>query len=164
MPWGPYFNTLPLAFLTQHRLWPMCWVLMIWPHCLIKHPRNRRLLLGFFALLTPTGQSFGPVSVTTKVSEAPISTKITNLSINTRTARSIPRAAPRADVPVLQAPSSATPGAGRLSLFLDSWKKVTLNSFILNIIEFGLKLDSYYSSYAPSLFWLSFSLPFSLSF
>ena len=32
-------------------------------------------------------------------------------------------------------------GAGRLSLFKHTWRQVTSNSFVLNIIEFGYKLQ-----------------------
>ena len=42
---------------------------------------------------------------------------------------------------MLQPPSSITPGAGRLHLFIDFWRKVTTNNFVLQIVEFGYKIQ-----------------------
>ena len=35
------------------------------------------------------------------------------------------------------------PGSGRLPLFIDFWRKVTSNNFVLKIIEFGYKIQFY---------------------
>ena len=50
---------------------------------------------------------------------------------------------PRKDWPVLQAPSRPSAGAGRLPLFIDFWRKVTSNNFVLKIVEFGYKIQFY---------------------
>ena len=42
---------------------------------------------------------------------------------------------------VLHPPSSPSPGAGRLPLFINKWKEVTTNSFVLSVVEFGLKIQ-----------------------
>ena len=42
---------------------------------------------------------------------------------------------------LLQAASSVSPGAGRLPLFIDFWKKVTTNNLVLQIVEFGYKIN-----------------------
>ena len=39
--------------------------------------------------------------------------------------------------------SDQDPGAGRLPLFIDFWKKVTTNNFVLRIVEFGLHIHFY---------------------
>lgn len=45
--------------------------------------------------------------------------------------------------PALQAPSRPSAGSGRLPLFIDFWRKVTSNNFVLKIVEFGYKLQFY---------------------
>ena len=64
----------------------------------------------------------------------PTQTKITDVSKEQDPGR---------DWPVRQAPSRSSAGAGRLPLFIDFWRKVTSNNFVLKIVEFGYKLQFY---------------------
>ena len=56
---------------------------------------------------------------------------------------------PRGSAQVLRPASEESPGAGRLPLFADFWRKVTTNNFVLNIVQFGLKIQ--FHTFPPML-------------
>ena len=66
-------------------------------------------------------------------------------------------------MPLLQAASNVSPGAGRLPLFIDFWRKVTTNNLVLQIVEFGYQINFYKLPPLMSLTSGSFSSSRSLS-
>ena len=56
---------------------------------------------------------------------------------------------PRGSDQVLRPASEESPGAGRLPLFADFWRKVTSNNFVLNIVQYGLKIQ--FHTFPPML-------------
>ena len=106
--------------------------------------------MGFFAKLPKIGQDTEPGFNLTKDTEVHSTgpttvtkTKVRMAETHTTTIEDSTEANPRKDEPLLQPASKVSPGAGRLPLFIDFWRKVTTNNFVLQIVEFGYKIKFY---------------------
>ncbi|CAL4245740.1 unnamed protein product [Meganyctiphanes norvegica] len=156
MPCGLFSSTLRLASSFRTPLPSMFWVPRIWLPFRTKPPRSTRRLVAVFdwPLKTGRGSRQGINHTTPATTTTGLTTRVPTTGtikvIRTEVPRGRPTgASPRESAPVLQPASEASPGAGRLPLFADFWRKVTSNNFVLNIVQYGLKIQ--FHTFPPML-------------